>query len=374
MVPAASIILTSKDYQNLTANEYGGLFLPMIILAILISGIGGNFARQHGIRSLLLPSILCNAISMSLLATTQGTLDHPLTTYALLLVGMAMLGAGFGGCLTALNAAVVEMFPKKSATALTSLHALLGIGTVLGPMSLSVCHAIEQWWLAPFSVSVILTCLFFLAFLYPTIGVQDTITLHEDSPNNHVPRLLWVFLAITFLYGFCETVVGNWAPLYLSKVIKLPVPYPNYALAAFWGMVTIGRLLISLITNWISFRWFHALLPVFVSITFLTIPIITSPEGSVFIMGLAGLCCSGLLPLNIGFGELAFSNFREIVSGRCICAYMTGYGAAAYGLGSMQSWNILPLNKIFYFATFPAIFLAILSLATYKIFPPSEKF
>jgi len=363
-VPAASNILTDPSYQNLSANEYGSLFLPMFIAAVLFAGFGGTFAKKFGIRALLLPGIACNTVAMSLLAASSAFASYHIITYIDLLVALFFLGAGFGATLTSLNALVAGEFPSKSATALTALHATLGIGTAIGPLLLAVSLEAEEWWLSPFVTAVVFTSVFFVVLLFSDMGAKSVESNLPFSPNGKkriFPPYLIVFLAITFLYGICETVIGNWSPIYLKQVKGLSPARANDGLASFWFFVTLGRLSISALTNWVSFKWFHAFLPFFVFIGFLLIPTIHGPSSNILMFGLMGLACSAILPLNISYGEQTFPNYREVASGTLMSAYMAGYGIASYGSGSLQALGLLPLKSIFFISAIPAGLMLLLS-------------
>ncbi|MCZ6546816.1 MAG: MFS transporter, partial [Deltaproteobacteria bacterium] len=52
--PAASNIFTSTEFHQLTSSEYGSLFLPLIVCAILASGLGGALGRRLGLKRIFL--------------------------------------------------------------------------------------------------------------------------------------------------------------------------------------------------------------------------------------------------------------------------------------------------------------------------------
>lgn len=127
--PAASDIFTSADFHDLSSSEYGSLFLPMVIAAILASTLGGPLARRRGLKPVLLAGLGADLLSMLLLAASQPAVGEPGLAYAMLLLAMTALGLGFGATLTALNTLAMGYFPQRPERALTALHALLGIGT-----------------------------------------------------------------------------------------------------------------------------------------------------------------------------------------------------------------------------------------------------
>ena len=49
------------------------------------------------------------------------------------------------------------------------------------------------------------------------------------------------------LYGVVETMNGNWATLYMTNDLGATATLASVALTAFWGMVTVGRVLFAAI-------------------------------------------------------------------------------------------------------------------------------
>lgn len=79
-------------------------------------------------------------------------------------------------------------------------------------------------------------------------------------------------------------------------------------LAAFWAMVTIGRLAVAVLSVWVPARRIYLTLPVLLLLAFVGIPQVSGPVGNLVAFGFAGLACSALLPLSIK------SAFRRRVS------------------------------------------------------------
>ena len=65
--PAASNIFTSTEFHQLTSSEYGSLFLPLIVCAILASGLGGALGRRLGLKRIFLLGLMFNLLSMAFL-------------------------------------------------------------------------------------------------------------------------------------------------------------------------------------------------------------------------------------------------------------------------------------------------------------------
>ena len=84
--PAAGNLLTGHAGFSFTTAQYGRLFIPMIIGAILASLLGGMIAKRRGIKAILLFAGLSNVLSMSIFAfsavfMTNASISFSLTTF-----------------------------------------------------------------------------------------------------------------------------------------------------------------------------------------------------------------------------------------------------------------------------------------------------
>src|SRR4029079_12815772 len=70
---------------------------------------------------------------------------------------------------------------------------------------------------------------------------------NRSDGRRGLPSRFWVFAAFAVLYGIVETMNGNWASLYMVNDLGSSTTFASLALAAFWGMVTVGRVLFALI-------------------------------------------------------------------------------------------------------------------------------
>lgn len=362
--PAAANIFTHPDFHNLTNSQYGSLFLPMIACAVLASSLGGAAARRWGLRPVFLAGLAFNITATAILASSHAFVGRPGAAYALLLVAIAALGAGFGATLTTLNTYAAGFFPAKAATALTALHAVLGTGTALAPLLLALFHGAGAWWGLPVTIaaSVLILTLASLALPLEVAGAASG----SRPPGlvaalRGVPARFWAYPGIAILYGICETVFGNWATIYLHEEKGLPVEWGGFALATFWAMVTAGRVLVAAVSVWLPVEWIYRALPVLILGTFLGIPTVGGQAANVAAFAVAGLACSAFLPLTIGFATREFKAIAEVVSGVMIAAYMLGYGLGAYGVGPMREFAGFTLSAIYAGSSAFAVGMALLA-------------
>lgn len=363
--PAAGTLLTNPQYHGLTSAEYGRIFLPMILGAIASSLAAGHLSSKWGLRSVFLIGLFCNLVSLSLFALTELLLSYKALDNATLLFSLFFLGLGFGSTLTTLNAFVAVFFPKKISSGMTALHTLLGMGTAIAPLSFTFFAKRGSWWGDPLTLALLFFCLLLLSAMYVTnANKQKSVSAVVSSAGK---PLLLLFLVVVFLYGICETTFGNWATIYLHQDKGLSMQDAAYALSAFWGMVTVGRILVTGASFWVAPTKIYITLPVIIFLAFWGMHMAQGSLSNILLFGFAGLGCSACLPLSIGFAEHDFSAQAPLISGRMIASYMFGYGVAAYGIGFIQESLSLSLSNIYTYSACIALLLAVLIAFLLKI-------
>ena len=347
--PAASSIFTSPDGFGFDSTRYGALFLPQVLLAILASAFAPRLARRWSLRRVLLAGLAGDIVSMTLLALSRLLLGMPDMAFGVLLLATGALGLGFGATVMALNTYAEAFFPKRADRAVLALNALLGLGTALAPVLVAIVVALGAWWLLPVVVACIAVLLFGVAYAQPLrlhVGNADA-----DRPTSlnwiDLPRRFWLYAAAVFVYGIVETLNGNWAMLYLSSERGVSAQGASFALAAFWVMVTAGRVLIALISQLVPARWIYVALPALSLVVFQLASQVQSEAGGIIVFGLAGLACSGFLPLSISFAGGEFPRLSAVMAGGLIAFYQLGYGVAAFGIGPLQGLFGLSFSTVF---------------------------
>jgi MFS family permease len=347
--PAASSIFTSADGFGFDSTRYGALFLPQVLLAILASAFAPRLARRWSLRRVLLAGLAGDIVSMTLLALSRLLLGMPDMAFGVLLLATGALGLGFGATVMALNTYAEAFFPKRADRAVLALNALLGLGTALAPVLVAIVVALGAWWLLPVVVACIAVLLFGVAYAQPLrlhVGNADA-----DRPTSlnwiDLPRRFWLYAAAVFVYGIVETLNGNWAMLYLSSERGVSTQGASFALAAFWVMVTVGRVLIALISQLVPPRWIYVALPALSLVVFQLASQVQSEAGGIIVFGLAGLACSGFLPLSISFAGGEFPRLSAVMAGGLIAFYQLGYGVAAFGIGPLQGLFGLSFSTVF---------------------------
>jgi MFS family permease len=360
--PAASAVLTSPQYYNLTSTQYGAMFLPQALTAILSALLGAGMARSLGAKRIFALGLVANLASMLLLVLSQFAIGHGSLAYLTLLLATTSLGLGFGLTVPALNTLAASFFPERVDSAVLILNALLGLGTALAPVFVALFTRLGFWWGLPLCVAIMLTGLLLFSLRLPIRASTVTPTEAHGAPA--LPRRFWMFAAFAVLYGIVETLNGNWATLYMTKTVGASPTAGSVALTTFWGMVTVGRLFFAFIEEWIPERRTYVILPFVIALAFEVLSRLQtgSVAQGILAFGLAGLGCSALLPLTISFGQNELTAIAASVSGYIIAFYQMGYGLAAFGVGPLQESAGLSLSALYGWAAFVALALGALAL------------
>jgi hypothetical protein len=372
--PAASTIFTSHGSYDLSRGEYGIMFVPQMTTAIVASLLGAGLlwpalTRRAGLgqKALLLAGLLADLASMVLLIVSWLVVHQHAAAFGLLLGATACLGAGFGLSVPSLNTLAAALHPAAVDRSVLVLNALLGLGTAVAPVFVAAFNGLGFWVGLPVLAACLLAALIGVGWRLPLAAApaagSAAASAAAPAAGSGIPGGFWVFAAFAVLYGFCETMNGNWSQLDVTSLGVRPA-IASLALTAFWAVVTAGRVLLAVIQRWLPSRAAYHGLPFLLAGAFALIAMLPShaPGPAVAAFGLAGLGCSALLPLTISFGQRKLAGRQAMVAGGVIACYQAGYGLAAFGVGPLTSAGVR-LPAVFGTSAVVAAVLGGLSLA-----------
>jgi MFS family permease len=363
--PAASAVFTSSSDYGLSSTEYGAMFVPQAVMAIISSLLGAGLRKRLGTKRIYMMGLFANLLAMTLLVVSRFVMKEHSLAYAILLVATACMGIGFGFTVPAVNTFAAAFFPKKVDRAVLVLNALLGLGTALAPVFIALFVGLGIWWGLPVLVGALILGLLLFSVTQTLNEGATTHTAHAHKGKNKLPARFWIFAAFALLYGVCETMNGNWAVPYMTKHFGASAAIASLALAIFWSMVTAGRILFAAIEKWFPEKIVCRVLPFVVAAAFVATACVpkTNLLLGVLTFALAGLGCSALLPLTISFGQKELTTIAASAAGGLIAFYQIGYGIAAFGVGPLQTWAGLDFNIIYGGTATVALVMAALSFA-----------
>jgi MFS family permease len=361
--PAASTIFTDPEQYDLSNTQYGALFLPQVATAITASLLGATLARRFGTKRVYLAGLASGLVSMALLLVSQFVESDTSVAFPLLLAATASLGAGFGLVVPALNTLTAAFHPDGMKRSVLVLNALLGLGTVLAPVLVAIFVGLGFWWGLPLLSAILLVSLLMMSSRLPLRAGART-AAHAARRSAAIPTRFWVFAGFAVLYGICETVNGNWSQLDMTSELDASKTAASLALTVFWAMVTVGRVLFAAIERRVPDRVTYHVLPFVLAGAFALIALLPSGDSGAGIaaFGLAGLGCSALLPLTIGFGQEELVAMSAAVAGGVIAFYQVGYGVAAFGVGPLVDGGVA-LSTIYGVSAGIAAAMGLLSFA-----------
>jgi hypothetical protein len=354
--PAASAIFVNPRGFALSSTQYGAMFIPQVVLAILASALGPRLARGFGLRGVLLLGLCGDLLSMALLSVSP-LLIGSAAAFVLLCVATGALGLGFGATVMALNTLVEGFFSATADNAVLALNALLGVGTALAPLLVALFTGLGVWWALPLLMTALVGSL-----LLGTLRSALRLSYGAATPAGGLPRRFWIYATAVLLYGIVETLSGNWATLYLATERAVPARDASFALTSFWVMVTVGRVIIAFLDRAVPARWIYVALPVLLVAAFQITAHAGGAAGGIVGFGLAGLACSAFLPLSISFGGGEFPRQAAMMSGAMIAFYQVGYGIAAFGVGPLRQLGGLAYSTVFSLGSLVALALAAVAL------------
>ena len=109
------------------------------------------------------------------------------------------------------------------------LNALLGLGTALAPVFVALFVGIGFWTGRPILAAVLLVGLLLVSLRLPLQPAAPPDGSPPDAPRpepaagsptagGRIPAGLWIFGVFAVLYGFCETMNGNWSQLDITSL------------------------------------------------------------------------------------------------------------------------------------------------------------
>ena len=366
--PAASTIFTDPDRYDLSNTQYGLLFLPQVGTAITTSLLGASLGSRFGTKQVYVAGLGCGLVSMLLLIFSQFFESDTSVAFPLLLVATAFLGAGFGLAVPSLNTLTAAFHPAAVESSVLVLNALLGLGTALAPVLVAIFVGLGFWWGLPVTSALLLTVV-----LGRSLGLPLQTEAPASSRGAGVPTRFWMYAAFAVLYGFCETINGNWSQLDMTSELGASTTGAAVALTAFWAMVTVGRVVFAAVDRWLPVRTTYHILPFLLAGTFVLIAFL--PDGAtaagVVVFAVAGLGCSALLPLTIGFGEKELAAMAAALAGGVIAFYQLGYGIAAFGVGPLLDSGVT-LPTIYGLSAIVAVALGFASFRVTRAQAPAK--
>lgn len=357
LFPAAGNLFVDDAYHGFTSVQYGSIYLPQIILAIISSLTAPRIADKIGIKKVMLFGLASLFMAMLLLMGSNWYLEGNLD-YWLIMLATAFLGAGFGFTITALNPLAFNLFPGKETSAVTAMHIMLGLGTASSALLLNYFLELDLWWVAPALVGAIV--LFMLLFTLPLPIRLEKSESTEDVGSSKMPKRIWFYVFVVFLYGACEATLGNFGAVFLQKEGGLSLTKASIGLSLFWGGITVGRILFTFIALKYKTDKLYSIVPFVVALVFFLLPSADSEMLLLACMFMGGMGLSFLFPKSISVATEEFPKYAALISGALVASIQLGTGFSSNVIGVLN--KDFPLGAIFQYSAIYALLLGAMIL------------
>src|SRR5258708_4045850 len=227
------------------------LGLPVDALgALLVAFTSGYVASSFSSGLVLARMGLGTLLALSCLLTSVSLMGYAATPFWWPMVGLAALGGlGAGAIDAGINAyASLHLGPRL----MSWVHACWGVGAATGPLVMTaVLQAGRPWQHGYFIVGLaqlLLAAAFALSAPAWTRGVASTagsINAAATPPAlaSVRPDATGLGVLTFFIYTGLEGAFGVWSYTVLTEARGVPAPVAGVCLSAFWGGLTLGRLL-----------------------------------------------------------------------------------------------------------------------------------
>jgi fucose permease len=343
--PASAAVLRACGLGDV---RYGSLFVPQTALAALGAASSGLLLQRLGARR-------CHAIGTLFMALSQGALALcPFVprelVYPVALLGTSLLGAGAGFTAAPLNAYPQVLFPSKSESAVVALHAVTGAGLALTPLLAGA--AVERGLWVAYPAFLLVAQLFVTrSIARAPLPDPEPVRRAEEVQRPVDSRALWVFVAITYLYGLTECVFGNWTVVFLNEDRHLGPAMAGAGAAAFWAALGVGRVSVAALLLRVPPLPVLPALTALMAAGALLAPLAWSGPSGLLLFAVSGLGCSAVLPLTLGLGGRRFADHRAWVAGALYAALMAGQGTGSFAAGLLRP--AIGLAAVFRLAAVP---------------------
>ncbi len=220
---------------NILGLEYLGFFVATLLAGVIILRVG--------LKNTILAAV---ALLATGLAAAAG-MPH----YGVWLIAFILLGLGFGALEIAGSNLMVLTFPEHKGKMLNLLNAFHGFGSMLVPLYAGTLLAFQVSWRSVFGLCLIpllLLGVYLSLIRFPKPESQQTEPLIRLAKTAFAPAMFWHYIAICF-YVAAEIGVSAWIVEYATTVKGQPAFYSSVLLSVYFGLITGGRLLGSMIVD-----------------------------------------------------------------------------------------------------------------------------
>jgi fucose permease len=233
---------------GLPLDALGALSITTTVGYLAASFSSGRLMARFGVGWLL---------ALSCIATAASLLGYATAPLWIFVVTLGLLGGlGAGAIDAGLNTYATAEFSPRT---MNWLHAAFGLGATTGPLLMSaVLAAGESWKLGYLIVGMVqlllAACFVGTRRLWTTQASAQAAPAASSAPMLASLRLpaVWLSVLLYFIYCGLEFTAGQWLYSVLTESRELAPTLAGVAVGAYWGSLTLGRILAGVLVEQIS--------------------------------------------------------------------------------------------------------------------------
>jgi FHS family glucose/mannose:H+ symporter-like MFS transporter len=214
-------------------NIFFGEYLGFLI-ATLVTGI---LADRFGLKSVVILAGVFLGIGVSGYSTFQTAMS--------LSASLFVIGLGLGAIELGPNAIIISLYRERKGLYLNLMSVMHGLGSLVAPLFAGLLLSMSISWRVVYRWDLLLIALFVIIFSFLRFPKAEETT---QLDFRHIPQIAfkgqlpWFYVAITF-YVAAEIGIASWMVTFLQEIRGASVASSTQALALFFFMLTIGRLI-----------------------------------------------------------------------------------------------------------------------------------
>ncbi|MCI0388054.1 MAG: MFS transporter [Acidobacteria bacterium] len=237
-----------RAYFNLPLDALGELLLMFTIGYLVSSFSSGRLLARMSVGTLL---------ALSCLATAMSLIGYALVPVWSMMVALGMVaGLGAGAIDAGLNTFAARRFSPRM---VNWLHACYGIGAASGPVIMTSFLAAHYPWQRGYALVglwqlILAVCFGITRRWWPRANVaqkDSNLSAKTMASNLNTLRLpvVWVSIAVFFVYTGIELSAGVWAFSLFSEARGISTMTAGAWVSLYWGGLTTGRLLLGFVVG-----------------------------------------------------------------------------------------------------------------------------
>lgn len=211
----------------------GILLVPGIAASVVSSAVTGRLRLSAGPLVAAATLMIALALGVEVVAPSMWVM----------IVGTVLFGIGFGALDTALNAHASRHFGARD---INWMHASYGLGATLGPLLVTALLGAGRSWRQTYGVMALVLALLggVLALARRRWGVPASAPDSRPVSPPAPPASALGALTFTAVETGIESGAGIWGYLFLTAGRGLPPAAAGVAVAAYWAMMCVGRVVL----------------------------------------------------------------------------------------------------------------------------------